>query len=267
MHYDKKLLIGGIVLILAVLGALFWYMSTHPAPETPEPVETGTPAESGTITENEQYWEIETNYPPTTPLKASAGAQADAHAVAVMKEFETNSIASFKEENGLNDLSIDDITMQRLDEGRKYAFGMDYQEYTSPSTVSYVYLIYADTLGAHPNAYYRTFTFDLETGAGLVLGDLFVPGSDYVGKLSEISREQLIPQIAKAENVSEAEIDRSMIDAGTTADEDNFQNFYLEENYLVIIFAPYQVGPWALGEQEVRIPKTALATMLKAQYK
>lgn len=265
MDTNKKLMIGGVILILIILGGLIWYMSTHPAPEIPVP-QAGGQAETGTITENEQYWEIEANYPATTPLKASAGAGADAHAVAVMKQFAENSVLSFKEENGLLTMTQDDITMQRLDEGRKYAFGMEYEEHASDTTVSYVYLMYADTLGAHPNAYYRTFTFDLATGAGLTLGDLFVPGADYLAKLSSASQAKLVTQIAAATDVDESELDMSMIDAGTTPDEDNYLNFYLEGDDLVIIFAPYQVGPWALGEQEVRLPKSELSSILKVRY-
>ncbi len=184
-----------------------------------------------------------------------------------MKQFAENSVQSFKEENELLTMTQDDITMQRLDEGRKYAFGMEYELHTSDTTVSYVYLMYADTLGAHPNAYYRTFTFDSETGEGLTLGDLFVPGSDYLARLSSSSHARVVTQIAAASNVSESELNMEMIDAGTTPDEDNFLNFYLEGNDLVIIFAPYQVGPWALGMQEVRLPKSELSAILQAKYR
>ena len=266
MDTNKKLLIGGVVLILIILGAVIWYMASHPAPEVPTPQAGEPQGETGVIRENEQYWEIEASYPASTPLKASAGAGADAHAVEVMKQFAENSVQSFKEENGLLTMTQDDITMQRLDEGRKYALGMEYELHTSDSTVSYVYLMYADTLGAHPNAYYRTFTFDSETGAGLTLGDLFVPGSDYLAKLSSTSRAKLVTQIAEASKVSESQLNMDMIDAGTTPDEDNYLNFYLEGNALVIIFAPYQVGPWALGMQEVRLPASELSAILKAKY-
>ncbi len=266
MYTNKKLAIGGVVLILIILGALIWYMANTPAPEAPTPQAGEPQGEMGVITENEQYWEIEATYPTSTPLKASAGAGADAHAVEVMKQFAEISVQSFKEESGLLSLSAEDIAMQGLGGDRKYALGMDYELHSSDSTVSYVYLIYADTLGAHPNAYYRTFTFDSETGTGLTLGDLFVPGSDYLAKLSSSSRAKLVTQIAEASNVSEAELSMDMIDAGTTPDEDNYLNFYLEGDALVIIFAPYQVGPWALGMQEVRLPKSELTAILKAKY-
>ncbi len=266
MDTNKKLLIGGIALIIIILGALIWYMASTPAPEVPAP-QVGEPqAEAGVIRENEQYWEIEAAYPNQTPLRASAGAGADAHAVEVMKQFAEISVESFKEENQLLSLSAEDIEVQGLGGERKYAFGMEYELHTSDSTVSYVYLMYADTLGAHPNAYYRTFTFDKETGEGLTLGDLFVPGSDYLARLSSSSRAKLVTQIAEVSGVSESELNMDMIDAGTTPDEDNYLNFYLEGNALVIIFAPYQVGPWALGMQEVRLPKSELSAILKAKY-
>ena len=236
--------------------------------DTPVPVpRVIAVAEPGQIVENQEYYEIETNYPQSTPLRQSAGAGADAHAVSVMKEFQTNAIANFKQQNNLAAITPEEVEMFGLGENRKYALGIEYDLHTSPSTVSYVYLIYEDTLGAHPNAYYRTFTFDARSGEGLVLGDFFVSGADYLSTLSEISRDRLVTQIAEVSNIPESELDRSMLDAGTTPDEDNFQTFYLEGDAFVLIFPPYQVGPWVLGMQEVRIPKSELSAILTAEYR
>jgi len=261
MQNDKKLMIGGVVLILIIIGLAFWYMATHPAPE-PVPVnpigQEPQGQQTGSIVENEQYYEVEAVYPATTPLRASAGAQADTAAVSAMRTFEANAIASFKEQNQLATLTAAEAEMFGLGDERKYALGIDYEMRTSPTTVSYVFMIYEDTLGAHPNGYYRTFTFDLATGKGLLLSELFAPGADYLGILSEKSRASLKNTLDDTPS--------DMLEAGTTPDEDNFQNFYLDGSVLVIVFAPYQVGPWAIGTQEVRIPKSDLDGVLKARY-
>lgn len=262
MKPDPKLLIGGIALIIIILGAVIWYMASTPAPEpTPLPEVGGGPAvgASERITENEAYHEISAEYPSVTPLRASAGAAADTAAVAAFREFELNTIATFKEQSGLETLSEEDIEMFGLGGDRKYALGIDYELRQSDETVSYIFMIYEDTLGAHPNAYYRTFTFDADTGNGVQIGNLFTPGADYLSVLSETSRESLRESLG--ENAS-----TDMLEAGTTPDEDNFQNFYLDGEALVIIFAPYQVGPWAIGTQEVRIPRSELSTILQAEY-
>ena len=262
MKNDPKLLIGGVILILLILGGVLWYMMSNPAPEPSElPTVPAGPSigQSERISENGQYHEVSAEYPATTPLRASAGAEADAAAVAAFRSFEERIIETFKDQSGLATLTEEEIEMFGLGNERKYAIGIDYEMYQSKATVSYVFMIYEDTLCAHPNGYYRTFTFDLETGAGLQLSELFAPDVDYLTVLSQKSREALYEQLGE-NAVSD------MLEPGTTPDEDNYQNFYLEGDALVIIFAPYQVGPWAIGTQEVRIPTSELSGMLKAEY-
>jgi hypothetical protein len=77
----------------------------------------------------------------------------------------------------------------------------------------------------------------------------------------------LVPQIAKATETPEDELDTSYIETGTTPDPNNFQIFYFEGDYLVIVFPPYQVGPWVLGTQTIRIPRSELSAELKAEYR
>jgi len=262
MKTDPKLLIGGIILILIILGAALWYMASTPAPEVgdlPEVPAGPAVGQSERISENGPYHEVSAEYPATTPLRTSAGAEADAAAVTAFRAFEETAITNFKEQNNLERLSAQDIAMFGLGGDRKYALGIEYEMRQSDATVSYVFMIYEDTLGAHPNAYYRTFTFDLASGAGLQLSQLFAPGVDYLTILSQKSREALYAEL-------EENAVSDMLEAGTTPDEDNYQNFYLQGDALVIIFAPYQVGPWAIGTQEVRIPKSELSGMLKAEY-
>jgi hypothetical protein len=262
MKPDPKLLIGGVILILLILGGVLWYMASNPAPEIgefPEVPQGPSVGQSERISENGQYHEVSAEYPATTPLRASAGAEADAAAVEAFRTFERNTIENFKTQSGLSSLTQEDIAMFGLGGERKYALGIEYDMYQSAATVSYVFMIYEDTLGAHPNGYYRTFTFDLATGAGLQLSQLFAPGVDYLTILSQRSREALYAQLGQSAIPD-------MLEPGTTPDEDNFQNFYLEGDALVIIFAPYQVGPWAIGTQEVRFPTASLTGLLKAEY-
>lgn len=268
------LIIGGLAVVVAL--GVVWYLATHRAPNgSLIQIATSTPATSTPIvtaatplhiTENAAYYDIDAQYPSSTVLKQSANVSADAAAVATMKTFEQDTIAQFKKDGNFANLTHDDIQMIGLDQ-RKYALDIEYKTYQSPRTVSYVYTIYADTLGAHPNAYYRTFTFDTKTGANLSLGDVFASNSSYIQKLSDIAHAKLPAILAKIEGVSVSEVDTEQLNPGITATADNFQNFYLDGNNLVIVFPPYQVGPYALGTILLPIARADLGAMLKSEYR
>lgn len=265
--------LGLAVIIALIIGGLVWYMATHPAPKGTGGL-FGTTTPSGTdsgsnpplsINEETHYYTVEATYPSGTPLKATAGAAADAKAVEVMKQFELNTISAFKENGDFNHLTAED--KQIYTDGRKQAVSIEYTLKTSPKTISYVYQIYMDTFGAHGNIYYRTFTFDRKTGASLVLGDIFSPGTDYLSLLSKKSREELPKQQAKQEEVPVSEIPMDFINSGTLPEADSFQNWYLEGSTLTLLFPPYQVAAYALGPQQVDIPLASLGTAINALYR
>jgi hypothetical protein len=260
----KTLPLAFAAVILVLAGGILWFVLTRPSPEGPGPSATSTPsgAEKLSVDDTGPYHDIHAYYPSKTPL---ASASTDASAVFVMKTFAESEAQRFRE-NNVEVLTQADIELFGVGEDRKYVLDADYDIHESPVTVSYVYHLYADTLGAHPNAYYRTFTFDLQSGEELHIDDLFMT-ADYLDVLSNESRRILKAQIAEASAVPEDELDTSMLDAGTTPFSDNFQNFYLEGNDLVIVFPPYQVGPWVLGTQEAHIPRSALGNTLKARYR
>ncbi len=257
-----------VIILIAVAEGLYitypsWspllsFLSRPSETATSTPDTASAPSVPKHIDEHAAYYDITTMYPSGTALKASAGATADAKAVAVLKGFVQNEIERFKENGNFANLTPEDIKIQGLDAGRKYVLDISYKTHASPHTLSYVFAIEQDTLGAHPNTFYRTFTFDSVSGSGLVLGDIFT--GDYLSMLSKVSR-------AKLPKVIGSSADADMISAGTTADEENFQTFFLEGKNFVLLFPAYQVGPYALGPVTLSIPLTELSTALKAKYK
>lgn len=260
------LVIAVLVLLLAAGG--IWYVLSRPTGNealSPSglPSDGSASGSEGVLKDSGQYYEITGRYPASTSLKATAGAKQDALAIGYMKTFVEQEAARFKDTN-VSGLTAEDIQVQELGGDRRYTLDIEYKAYQSPVAVSYVYLMYANTMGAHPNTYYRTFVFDASSGEGLHLDDIFSPTADYLGVLSMLSREKLAVQMEKAGGVAP---DKDMLEAGTTPDADNFQNFYLEGPDLVLIFPPYQVAPYVYGAQEVRIPRTELGNALKAEYR
>ena len=269
----SEVIIGGLVVAVVILGGVIWYMATHPAPAVPAPTDTATSTTPGTTTtpttlnESAAYYEIKAAYPLSTNLRASASASADAKAVEVMKQFEVNTIDGFKEQGNFDHLTAEDITMLGFDKGRKESLDITYQGKTGAHTVSYLYTIVEDTLGAHPNTFFRAFTFDAKSGEGLDIGDIFAPGVNYLSILSMQSRKLLPATIAAREGIKASGVDTAYIARGTTPDADNFQTWYLEGSNMVIVFPPYQVAPYAAGAQTVTIPLAQIATSVAAGYK
>ncbi len=261
-----KYFLPAAILLVILLGGVVWYMMSTPAP-TPN-FGTDTPAaatEPVTVTDEATYYTVRALYPSETPLKASAGAQADQTAVSVMKTFVEQEIARFKDNGNFANLSHDDVQMLGLDQ-RKYELDLEYTTHAGNATLTYVYQMYMDTGGAHPNVFYRTFTFDVKTGAQLSMHDLFAEDAPYLETLSTLSRSKLPAFMAARSGVAVSEVDTDYIASGTMAVEDAFQNFYFKDGNLVLLFPPYQIGPYVLGMIELPIPVSELSD-LRVEYK
>jgi hypothetical protein len=208
------------------------------------------------VTETGEYYDIEASYPSGTPLSEKVSPMANERAVTTLRSFIDGEIRRFKENGNFESLSETDIAMLGYEDGRKQALQISYEEYLSSHTVSYVFTLYQDTLGAHGNTFFRTFVFDLSTGEGRILRDVFQAESAFLETISQLSRNALIASLGES-------ADTGMIDQGTTPYEDNFQAWYLDGDAFVILFPPYQVAPYSAGRQKVEIPLSELASVLK----
>jgi hypothetical protein len=270
MNNKQRATAAVIVLFGVFLALLIWYMATHPAPEAAIPgniaTSTTPAAETLHIKDEGEFYEIDAAYPASTPLKASAGVEADARAVAAMKAFEENAIVAFKENAGIGEGGPEELA--RIKEyNLKYAMNIEYKFYSGPKTISYVYSIYQDTLGAHPNMYYRTFTFDRDTGEALGLDELFSPGTPYLERLSTRTRADLPKIMGKMAELPPEQVDMDYINSGTLPIADAFQNFAVDNETLLMIFPPYQVGPYVYGTITDPIPLADLKDILNPEYR
>lgn len=110
---------------------------------------------------------------------------------------------------------------------------------------------------AHPYHNYRVFNFSLDKGKVIGLADLFKPKTNYLKLIADYSRQQLL---AKATDSSVTQ----MIKQGTILDPNNFRNWNIQNDTLLITFDEYQVAPYASGPQEVEIPYSVLKNILAA---
>jgi len=252
---DRTTLIGIGALVL-IIGAGALYVGLRPGPAK---VPSGTlpAALTGSYVEHAAYYDIETAYPTETPLPGEASEAA----ITTMQGWVIETISQFKTDGNFDNLTPEDIAMLGFDQGRKESLQITYKTVASPHTISYFFTTYSDTLGAHPNGFFKTFTFDTKTGAELSLTDLFAPGAKYLEQLSTIARAKL-PEVIGTQYA-----DADYIQSGTEPKDESFQNFVIDKGSLDILFEPYQVGPYAIGPQTLPIPLADMKEVLKPEYR
>jgi len=103
------------------------------------------------------------------------------------------------------------------------------------------------TGGAHPNNWPMTWVFDMADGSGITLDRLFPNREAALAKVSPLCREVLSESLGGM-------LVPDMLDAGLVPTADNFSRFILTGEGVAFFFGPYQVAPYAAGEQVVTIP-------------
>ena len=95
---------------------------------------------------------------------------------------------------------------------------------------------------AHPNTQIHTVTFDLVSGQVVALGQLFNPGSNHLETIANYCMDDLRQQ------------DLLHWEEGAQPLEENYLNWNITANSLLITFNDYQVAPHAAGIPEVAVP-------------
>ncbi len=111
---------------------------------------------------------------------------------------------------------------------------------------------YADG-AANPYYYSITFNYDLEQGKKLSLDELFPPNSDY---LKIISRH-CIAELSKRDIGFYGGFQQ-----GAEPAQDNYRNWNITSDGLMITFDEYQVAPYASGPQTIVIPYSELTAVI-----
>lgn len=107
---------------------------------------------------------------------------------------------------------------------------------------------------SHPYHYHRVINFDLDTGEPIELSDLFTPEANYLDVLSDYARNSLYKHLGN----------KDMVTQGTIPTADNFKNWNLKPDGLLITFDEYQVAPYVNGAQTVLIPYSDLKGIVNA---
>jgi hypothetical protein len=103
---------------------------------------------------------------------------------------------------------------------------------------------------AHPNSYTLIFNYDLVNGQQLNLHQLFNPGADYLGPIAAYCKGQLSLR------------DIAYFEGGADPVLENYRNWNITTDGLLISFDPYQVAAYAAGPQVVLIPYADLIAII-----
>jgi len=108
---------------------------------------------------------------------------------------------------------------------------------------------------AHPGSYSITLNYDIAQGRELALADLFLPSSNYLEAISTYCIAELSKQPFFEGPFAE----------GAQPTPENYRNWNIATDGLMITFDEYQVAPYAAGPQKVTIPYHELQGLINPQ--
>lgn len=133
----------------------------------------------------------------------------------------------------------------------EYTFDIFFNTYEGENGkyIAFVFYISMDTGLAHPNSYIWSVVYDIKKKEIINIESLVKKYSNFLVNISEFSYN-ILSQDAKIK--SSGAID--MLKKGTRPTKENFRNFVIDKDKLIIFFEKYQVAPYVLGEFKVEIP-------------
>jgi len=171
-----------------------------------------------------------------------------------IKEWIDNEVGQFKKENS-SPPKIKGLEEAKAQLFIKYSTAKLDEQIVSIGLEKYEYSIGQ----AHGTTNTTTFNYSVKNRKKLSLTDLFVPGCDCWQKLSKIASSAVTEDLKKDGGI----VDTDLVAAGTAPKAENYQNFLLDRNSLILIFDPYQVAPGAAGTRVVNLPFSKLRGILK----
>ena len=120
--------------------------------------------------------------------------------------------------------------------------------------------VYSYTGGAHYNREDKAYYYNPKTGKKITLENFLE--SDKLADLSNLAYYYTI----KYYKDKDLEYDEEWIKEGTSANIENFSYFNITKDGLLLLFVPYQVGPYSDGEIKILIPEKDLEGIVKEEY-
>lgn len=134
---------------------------------------------------------------------------------------------------------------------QKYTLDIFFDTYMGENGgyISFVFHILMDRGEAHPNSYMWTVVYDIKKKEIVNIDNLAGEHSNFIVNISEYTYKAL----SQNTDIKEYGV-YDMLKEGTKPIKENFRNFAIDKNNLVIFFEKYQVAPYVLGEFKVEVP-------------
>lgn len=142
---------------------------------------------------------------------------------------------------------------------RQFQIYTEYELKTdSDQVLSFIVTNYTYTGGAHGNTQVDYYNINKKANKAIGLADLFVEGSDYVGRINNEVKKQI--------EIRSQEGDEYFFEGewGFQTISEN-QDFYIKDDNIVICFAKYEIAPGVMGIPEFAISMDSLKDILKKQ--
>lgn len=264
MNQNIKIKIVSLIGIVAVAAAAYYSYTTFVGPIKTKEIKDPTFSiylenKEKTFEESTDWYEVKIKYPEQNNSAASfVFDQWNAFA----REFQLKKYKSRSE--AAEELGLGDMLEQ------KYSFIADYKlveggTLFGTSTLTYVYTVYTYTGGAHGSTAIAAYTIN-EYGKVYTIEEILPENklakiSDYI--FAEIQKQRKERLSGGESGLNKKEIEELMKDEtwakeGTKPIRENYSVAWPQGNDIVVSFGQYQVGSYAEGMFEVKIPKKML---------
>ena len=155
-----------------------------------------------------------------------------------------------------------DIDGFRATEGRWDGFGVTH---ATESLLSLTYDVgWYGAGAAHPNSFFETYNFSLLERLHIIkLEEFFIDDTAALKRIGELCVAELCRDFWSRIGEKPDESQMKMFKEGAGESFDNFAAFTIGSDHFTFLFAPYQVGPYALGRWSVEISFYDLLDVLK----
>jgi hypothetical protein len=120
--------------------------------------------------------------------------------------------------------------------------------------ISVVLRIYEFSGAAHGLESILTFNYDLVSKKEITIDDYLDKDISFLKKLSAFSRTKLVEKMLTVKDVKAEEINRTMLNDGTTPVKGNFSLFTIpSDTELTFYFTQYQVAPYVFGSFDLNV--------------
>jgi len=171
------------------------------------------------------------------------------------QEFEKKAL-DFKKET---EKAVKEVIVESKKEGWPLRTGSVYTEFEAQindnKTMNIAVTYYQYTGGAHGYSYKETVNLDLENEKELSLKELFAGSDTYLQVLTD--------EILKEMHKQKDDLFPETLENFKASDD---LKFYLTDDAIVFYFDPYEVGPYASGIVEFKVPYDSLRDVLNKDY-